>query len=432
MPITAAKSESRKFFFWYWPVNSTSGGDADSITIWLNGGPGCSSLEGMLQENGPVTIEQTSENVTVVARNEYSWHKLSNMLWVEQPVSVGLGEGTPTAINEHGIAKQFYGFLTQFYSQFPELKTKKLWITGESYAGQYIPYIVDYIYKQEQTFNLQGFAVNDPSIVNDDFGEEIPAYDFAVANQKALGLNSSNLAQLRSQAKQEGTYGFVQKNLVFPPKGKVYAPSKLPSATSIWNMVLDFALQFNPCFSYYEITLGCPSLDALGYPLAATARQTKSNFINDTPGLKAYIHADPNRTWYECTENNVFASQDGIDHSPHPADTPLLGSVIDKSKRAVIQHGLRDFVLIANGTLLGIQNTTWAGKQGFQTSPFATTGNLIVEGTSQGSYHTERGLTYATIDASGHMIPQFAPAAAYKLQKFLLGQISSSDLGKKK
>lgn len=53
--------------------------------IWLNGGPGCSSMDGALMEVGPfrVTEDQTLVN------NEGSWHEFANLLFVDQPVGTG-------------------------------------------------------------------------------------------------------------------------------------------------------------------------------------------------------------------------------------------------------------------------------------------------------------------------------------------------------
>lgn len=85
MPITGAPTETRKFFFWYFP-SSRPGGSKD-LTIWLNGGPGCSSLYGVAQENGPFLFPKGH---TIAVENPYSWHKLTNMLYVEQPLGVCL------------------------------------------------------------------------------------------------------------------------------------------------------------------------------------------------------------------------------------------------------------------------------------------------------------------------------------------------------
>lgn len=108
--------------------------------------------------------------------------------------------------------------------------------------------------------------------------------------------------------------------------------------------------------------------------------------------------------------------------------------MIERADRVVLGHGLLDFILQYNGTLLAIQNMTWNGMQGFQEGPdqfddfyvpYHTDyqlGTLAGAGV-MGQTHTERGLTLVTVDLSGHMVPQYAPSAAYRHVEFLLGRI---------
>lgn len=85
-----------------------------------------------LNQNGPWLLDQFGE----AHENPYSWTNLSNIVFIEQPVGTGFTTGTPTADDETDNATQFIGFLDHFYSLFPELQGKNLWITGESYAGK--------------------------------------------------------------------------------------------------------------------------------------------------------------------------------------------------------------------------------------------------------------------------------------------------------
>lgn len=59
------------------------------LTLWLNGGPGCSSLIGMLQEIGPYIVGNSYKQGDLLTKNEYGWHKVSNLLFLESPATVG-------------------------------------------------------------------------------------------------------------------------------------------------------------------------------------------------------------------------------------------------------------------------------------------------------------------------------------------------------
>jgi carboxypeptidase D len=90
MPISSAANETRELFFWFFPPGPQ--GSLDDLIFWTNGGPGCSSLEGILQENGPFSWSWGTAKPIV---NEQSWTNLSSVLWVEQPVGTGFSQGTP-------------------------------------------------------------------------------------------------------------------------------------------------------------------------------------------------------------------------------------------------------------------------------------------------------------------------------------------------
>jgi carboxypeptidase D len=146
------------------------------------------------------------------------------------------------------------------------------------------------------------------------------------------------------------------------------------------------------------------------------------------------IHA-PHINWEICSEGNVYVGRD----QSIPSTLSVLPNVIEKSERTLIVHGLlvraslssappnplisspQDYILIAEGTRIAIQNMTWAGAQGFHTPIVPESFNVTDFGV-YGSTHTERGLTYVEFYFSGHQTPQFVPWAAYQTVEYLLGR----------
>lgn len=76
-------------FFWF--IESRTNPHRAPLTIWLNGGPGASSLLGMLSENGPCSINPDSNSSTL---NPWSWNNEVNVLFIDQPVQVGFSYDT--------------------------------------------------------------------------------------------------------------------------------------------------------------------------------------------------------------------------------------------------------------------------------------------------------------------------------------------------
>ncbi|QRV94665.1 Serine carboxypeptidase [Ceratobasidium sp. AG-Ba] len=422
MPISNNANETRKLFFWFWPT--TNAQHTDDLVFWTNGGPGCSSLEGLLQENGPfVWPTGTAKPIP----NQWSWTNLSHVLWVEQPVGTGFSTGVPNITNEDELAAQFAGFLTQFLEVFSELKGKNFYATGESYAGFYVPYIANYLYTHPKAvdLNLKGIWITDPSVSYDLVTQEIPTLTFAEKWQHVLALNSTFMAQLKKNGDVCGYTDYYKKYATYPPKGILPLPKQAYDGTpdnikpqcDLWTQVFLAAITVNPNFNIYRIFDVWPVLwDVLGFPGSFTNQQSALYFNRSE--VQDAIHA-PHTEWIECIPIRPFINQ--TDRSV-PAMLSVMPNVIEKSERTVVMHGGIDFVLIAEGTSRKIGG----GKQGFQ-KPIQPE-SFVIEGFGVlGSMHQERKLTYVEVDLAGHMMPQFAPWAAYKTLSFLLGRGNLTD-----
>jgi carboxypeptidase D len=371
----------------------------------------------LLQENGPFSFAPGTAQPTP---NEFSWTNLSSVLWVEQPVGTGFSQGTPNITNEVDLAAQLVGFMQQFLEVFPEMKNKNLYLTGESYAGTYIPYIADYIYAHPKALDLdlQGLWISDPSISTDIVQEQIPALPFVQKYANVFAFNDTFMTQLEDTAAKCNYTGYMEKFLTYPPKGLLPLPGNSTRAApgcDIWDTIFKAAIIVNPAFNIYRIFDTFPILwDVLGFPGSFAQAQTPLYF--NRTDVKQAIHAPLDVDWKECSDDNVFVKRD---QSVPPA-LSVLPSVIEKNKRTVIVHGLADFILIADGTRIAIQNMTWNGQQGFQ-KPIANNSFIVDNVGSLGNMHSERGLTYFEVALSGHMVPQFSPVASFQIMQYLMG-----------
>eukprot|EP00343_Euplotes_focardii_P007814 CAMPEP_0205819468 /NCGR_PEP_ID=MMETSP0206-20130828/1855_1 /ASSEMBLY_ACC=CAM_ASM_000279 /TAXON_ID=36767 /ORGANISM="Euplotes focardii, Strain TN1" /LENGTH=365 /DNA_ID=CAMNT_0053113103 /DNA_START=49 /DNA_END=1142 /DNA_ORIENTATION=- len=143
----------------YWLIKARNQPEEAPLVLWLQGGPGCASELAIFYENGPWTINEDLS----LDRNDHSWNEVANVLYIDQPLGTGFSKtNKPDHItrNEKMVATALFKFLVKFYEKFPEYKGREFFITGESYAGHYIPAITAYIIEQgNEEINLISSAI---------------------------------------------------------------------------------------------------------------------------------------------------------------------------------------------------------------------------------------------------------------------------------
>ncbi|KAG6482431.1 hypothetical protein ZIOFF_059062 [Zingiber officinale] len=136
--VTVDRANGRALFYYFAEAVENSG--SKPIVLWLNGGPGCSSLGyGAMEELGPFRV--MSDGKTLY-RNPYAWNEVANILFLESPAGVGFSYSNTTSdyskSGDHRTATDALVFLVNWFERFPEYKGRDFFITGESYAGHYI------------------------------------------------------------------------------------------------------------------------------------------------------------------------------------------------------------------------------------------------------------------------------------------------------
>ncbi|CAM6026039.1 unnamed protein product [Sphagnum balticum] len=171
--ITVDTVQENNLFYFFAESSSDQLG-TKPLVLWLNGGPGCSSLAyGFGQEIGPYFINPNGTDG--LSLNPYAWNTEVNMLWLESPTGVGFSFSKNNATENHAggdtrTAEDAYNFLIGWLTRFPQYQARDFYITGESYAGHYIPQLAKVIVDSNKAaslkINLKGYMVGNPDIDN--------------------------------------------------------------------------------------------------------------------------------------------------------------------------------------------------------------------------------------------------------------------------
>ncbi|KAI0344379.1 alpha beta-hydrolase [Trametopsis cervina] len=439
--------------------------------VWLQGGPGTSSLYGLLTENGPIQMTPGTQNLT---KNSYAWSGLVDYFWIDQPVGVGYStaDANGYAADETQVAQDFVGFLTNLVQVFPSLQTRPFLLTGESYAGRYIPYISQALLSMPKPpVNLSKLAIGNPALGSNSEFKTMPTLSLIETYPQIIGYDTQVYDYFANQAHLCG----LDLNLTYPQQGgglpvinlvegqnqkhpyqhdltfaaevakrheeglsdiHLSSRSEKTAAHSIWKRdltgrsnhtidpwygcyiwdeMVDYAVNFTYPWSQYDFnTFDVP--DALK-PGPST---DPAFFLNQAP-VRAALHA-PDKTW-SVGFNYPWGNQaSGIDTSPEPMTflSALASNASSHGIKIVLYSGNDDAISPHFGTEVTIQNTTFGGIQGFTERP--STPWWDDNGNWAGIVHQERDWTYALIHGAGHDVPSYRPVAAYTfLREFIIG-----------
>ena len=192
---------------------------SDPVILYMNGGPGASSLSAFFGANGPMLY--VAENEFMI--NPYAWNRNASLLAIEFAPGIGFsycsnstkengtsfcpreermkGTCSPCFASDSSVATQNAVALeTLFGKVFPEFKSRALYISGESYAGTYVPTLAREILSKPLKYpsvqNVKGFWVTDPCMSNEmQFGYLDLGVTFAMEKGLISSENYETLTQ---------------------------------------------------------------------------------------------------------------------------------------------------------------------------------------------------------------------------------------------
>ncbi|KAL8842759.1 MAG: hypothetical protein Q9176_002395 [Flavoplaca citrina] len=375
-------------FFWHFQNRHIA--NRQRTVLWLNGGPGCSSMDGALMEIGPYRLKDKEHLVY----NDGAWDEFANVLFVDNPVGTGFSyvdtDSFVSKITE--MADQMVRFLEKFFKLFPEYSNNDLYIAGESYAGQHIPYIAKAILernaKQKEKWNLSGLLIGNGWISP---VEQYDAY-MKFGYQAGLIQGGTDVAK-----KLEGMYSECFKTLNQPG-----GTDKIdqPLCERILTQMLELTQKDGRCANMYDVRLDdtFPSC-GMNWP---------PDLENVTPYLRRkdviqalHINEEKKTGWQECAG--------AVSASFHPSSKPavaILPKILEQVP-TILFSGDKDLICNHVGTEGLIHNMEWNGARGFELSPGTTAPrrDWTFEGEPAGFYQEARNLTYILFYNSSHMVP---------------------------
>ncbi|OQS02728.1 serine protease family S10 [Thraustotheca clavata] len=398
-------SNGQKMFYWH--VESQHSPENDPLVLWLNGGPGCSSLGGFFTEIGPFVVQRDLS----VKLNQYTWARKTNLVFLESPAGVGFSQPVlnATDYNDEFTSDRAFEFLEQFTKAYPQFKNRDFYITGESYAGIYIPFLVEKMLQTPTTgLNLKGYAIGNPFTDAKIDGNAYVDYYYTHA---LISMESYN--DIVDKCSDELSGCLFSTTNCSKPCHEAVVDSPITSDTPY----------LNPYYIYGDVCVLAngqgnllhlrPNLQPMhrGNIGPCTDRFTQ-DYLN-LPQVKSAIHVEGKLTWTDC--NSMIAER----YNRTSSALPKYKGNLQTNVSALIYSGDADAVVNFIGTERWIGSTEGLGlKVKSKWSPWYGPDKQLA-----GYSQTYAGLTFKTVKGAGHMVPAIRPLhALYMFECFVYGQ----------
>ncbi|RJE25206.1 Carboxypeptidase Y [Aspergillus sclerotialis] len=421
----------RHLFFWYFesqndPVN-------DPLTLWMTGGPGSSSMLGLFLEIGPCLVNEYG-NGTV--HNPFAWNRNSSLLFVDQPGDVGFSyvdEGTEIPSDSHLAAVDMHRFLQTFISDvFPDKLNSPVHISGESYAGHYIPYLATEIVKQSKLYpnepqvRLQSCLVGNGlySLSDTSFGywetlcTSNPGVPEPVFNRTRCDIIAANMPRCMD------VYDTCQRN---PDPVICHAAE----AFCFENIIGWYDNESHKGGrNRFDITAPC-EVDEICYIQASRMEE----YLNSPAVWNAL--APPKQVKKYKLDSEAVARAFSTSSDTQTTTSDLITFLLANEVHFLVYQGNLDIACNTAGNLRWANSLSWKGQAEFASkalvpwmSVIAETGKKEVVGSTKevrvrvsDSASTASRFAVVTVDNAGHLLPQDRPDVALDIMtRWIMGK----------
>jgi carboxypeptidase D len=409
------------YFFWKYADSNRIPENKKRTTFWLNGGPGCSSMDGALLEAGPFRVNEKEE----VVYNSGSWHKATDLVFVDQPAGTGFSFTDTYDHDLDQVVVDFLRFMDKYFEVFPDEVENEIYFAGESYAGQYIPYIADGILKRnkklrkdEKRYNLKGLLIGNGWISPNE--QSLSYLPYAVQAGIIDSKNPSWSLILNQHERCQKVVSHIDSN----NDGQLH-DYEVSSDTceQVLQLILDatkdiLAPKDQQCFNMYDYTIKD------SYPSCGMNWPMELKYV--TPFLRqekvqSNLNLVRHSRWKECsgTVGRHFRAENSL-----PA-IHLLPGILEEIP-VILFNGNRDIICNYLGTEAMIKKMDWNGKVGFTEGVPAS--DWVYDNNVAGYIKSERNLTFVNVFDASHMVPYDVPEISRALMDLITNNFDIEDV----
>jgi len=385
--------EDKHLFYWFF--ESRNDPKKDPVVLWLNGGPGCSSLTGLFMELGPSSITKDVKP----KYNPYSWNSNASVIFLDQPVNVGYSYSNNPVSNTVAAGKDVYALLTLFFKQFPEYAEQPFYITGESYAGHYIPVFAHEILShKKRNINLKSVAIGNG------LTDGLVQYDY----YRPMACGEGGWPAVLDESQCDAM------DAAYPRCASLI--SNCYESESVWSCVPASIYCNNAMIGPFQKTgrnVYDVRTDCKGGNLCYEELDWISEYLNRADVMKA-LGAEVSK-YDSCNFdiNRNFLFQGDWMKPFHRLVPDLL-----KEIPVLIYAGDADFICNWLGNKAWTEALEWPGQAKFKSASFD---DFKVGGKAVGQVKSSGNFTFMKIHAGGHMVPYDQPEASLAMLNRWLG-----------
>ncbi|KAJ7499907.1 serine carboxypeptidase [Mycena latifolia] len=397
----------RHIFFYFF--ESRSDPDKDDVIFWTNGGPGGSSALGLFMELGPCRVVNATEGTVF---NPDSWNSKANIFFVDQPIGVGFSyaEYGETVSTTEEAAKDIAAFVAIFFAHFNKFQGRGFHLAGESYAGRYLPVFAAAIYDQNPSLVKAGLPlVNLTSVIIGNGLTDWATLSPSWYEIQCTPASHAPIQDIQTCVQMKARISRCKKWTKESCQDQFDLINCNAATEFCW---ASFMVPFEATgLNLYDLTKKCEDAHLCYEETNEIAEYLNQTSVQDVLGVDIAAY----RLSSEAVGKRFWGSGDVMKGAKE-----YVGALLEHGVRVLIYAGTYDVVCNWIGNEAWTLALEWSGQAEFSALPLR---EWTVAGKRAGKTRAAQGLTFATVDAAGHMVPFDKPKESLEMvNRWIAGQ----------